>query len=283
MRTKLLLGVGVLALGLTACQPFHTPPNPSPHAAPPAAIQAMRQELRADIRLGPKRSTTALTWNWGGYAVTSGNIEAPDFTTFSAASGSWRIPRVVCPTATTRGVGAEDTIVADWVGLDGFNTQTVEQLGSSSQCFDGHAYYYTWYEMYPSATVSPNGQSFPVAQLASPGDVITASITTNPNTSMYHLSLTDAQHPAVSFTAHKACSECQDASAEWVVERPSYGVGVVPEADFGHTTFTDIAYTAQGANRLYQMQTIDATGTYYLQESGPLVNHSFTSTWKGSY
>ena len=277
-----LFCVGGYVAGRTSGPGLGSTEKQVPTRPPASARAALTAALRADTRTGPDHSATALTWNWGGYAVTSGGFGGPDDTIFTAASGTWRIPEVTCPQAGTRGVGAEDTIVADWVGLDGFNDLTVEQLGTSSQCFNGHAYYYTWYEMYPNATVSP-GQDFPIAQLASAGDTVTASITTTVDGDAYKMVLTDTQHPAVSFNVTRNCDYCSDSSAEWVVERPAYGIGVVPEADFQRTTFSNIRYTSDGANHGYVMDTIDATDTYYLQVSSQPRNHSFTSEWKGSY
>ena len=35
------------------------------------------------------------------------------------------------------------------VGLDGFGSSTVEQVGTSVDCSSGRPVYYAWYEMYP--------------------------------------------------------------------------------------------------------------------------------------
>lgn len=48
---------------------------------------------------------------------------------------------------------AEDRVTSEWVGLDGATDTTVEQDGTASQCFEGTALYYSWYEMYPAGTV----------------------------------------------------------------------------------------------------------------------------------
>ncbi len=66
--------------------------------------------------------------------------------TFTKVSGAWTVPTVTCTN--------EDRITSDWVGLDGFSSSTVEQDGTVSQCFEGQAVYYTWYEMYPAGTIA---------------------------------------------------------------------------------------------------------------------------------
>jgi Peptidase A4 family len=36
-----------------------------------------------------------------------------------------------------------------WVGIDGYSTGTVEQIGTDSDCSNGSPSYYAWYEFYP--------------------------------------------------------------------------------------------------------------------------------------
>lgn len=40
------------------------------------------------------------------------------------------------------------------MGLDGFDNQTVEQDGTLAYCFEGAAYYFTWWEMFPGGSVT---------------------------------------------------------------------------------------------------------------------------------
>ncbi len=78
---------------------------------------------------------------------------------------------------------AEDQITSDWVGLDGFNSGTVEQLGTISWCFQGTPTYFTWYEMFPAGTIE-------VGTTLKPGDKIAASVTRTGTS--YALKLTDS-------------------------------------------------------------------------------------------
>ena len=216
-------------------------------------------------------------YNWGGYAE-SYAWNSPG--TFARVSGTWTIPAVTCPTAATAGIGAQDLIAADWVGLDGFSSGTVEQLGSMSQCFEGVATYLVWWEMYPGGSSQ--------VSFAHAGDVIHASVVRTTSES-YRLSLTDRTNPEASFTTIQSCQVmdlCQNDSAEWVVERPAYDIGITPLADYGTTSFTDLSVTVRHSRYKFSTNsiwTVDATDSYLLAKVSPLVNKSFTSTWENSY
>ena len=238
---------------------------------------------RAYLRLNDARMLRAKTdgsfkaYNWGGYAdVYAWN----SLGTFARVSGTWTIPAVTCPTAATTGVGAQDLIVADWVGLDGFSSGTVEQLGSMSQCFEGVATYFVWWEMYPGGTSQ--------VSFAQPGDVIHASIVRETSES-YRLKLTDRTNPEASFSTTQSCMVvdlCENDSAEWIVERPAYQIGITPEADYGKTTFTNLAVTVRHSRykfSTYGIWTVDATDSYMLAGVSPLASDGFTSTWRNSY
>lgn len=138
-------------------------------------------------------------------------------------SGSWTVPAVTC----TR----EDRITSDWVGLDGLTSSTVEQDGTVSQCFEDKAVYYSWYEMYPAGTIE-------VGSTVAAGDKISASVSRS--SANYTLALTDSTNAANSFSEAASCATttCLDTSAEWIAERPSYSIGIVPEAQFSRVTFT---------------------------------------------
>src|SRR5215470_6007383 len=104
-----------------------------------------------------KNVTATGSFNWSGYADT-----ATKHQTFTKVSGSWTAPSVTC--------NAEDQITTNWVGLDGFNSSTVEQLGTVSWCFQGKPIYFTWFAMFPHGATG-------VGQSLAPGDKIAASVT----------------------------------------------------------------------------------------------------------
>jgi hypothetical protein len=218
-------------------------------------------------------STDVGSYNWAGYADLA-TVEG----TFTKAAGAWTVPAVTCT--------PEDRITSDWVGLDGVTTSTVEQDGTTSQCFEGVALYYSWYELFPANTVA-------VGETVAPGDKISASVTRSGTS--YTLKLTDSTHTANSFshTATCALATCKDESAEWIAERPEYAsTGMVPEAQFTTVSFTGASVTADGktttisgyAGANDNIVCLDSTRSYDLVTTSGLTNGAaFTNAWKNSY
>src|SRR5215469_6635121 len=145
--------------------------------------------------------TQVKSLNWAGYADdnTAG-------TTYSTVTGNWSEPAVTCPAH-----GTQDAVF--WVGIDGFSSGTVEQDGTLAQCNRGTATYFSWWEMFPTNSIQVVGSS------VSPGDSISASVVRSGST--YTLKVTDATHPANSFSTTQTCSTCTNTSAEWIAEAPS--------------------------------------------------------------
>lgn len=219
----------------------------------------------------PVSSNAAASFNWSGYADTS--TTAGEFT---AVSGKWVTPAVRC--------GREDQLTSEWVGLDGFGTETVEQDGTISWCFEHHPVYFTWYEMYPAGTVE-------VGTTLRPYDRIAASVTDTAGS--YSLKLTDYSHPADSFaeTATCAAATCLDESAEWIAERPAFSIGIAPLAEYWHWALADGAETAGGVagtigsgpgSTAITME--DATASYPLSVPSPLLGGTaFATSWRNSW
>jgi Peptidase A4 family len=214
--------------------------------------------------------------NWSGFAdsdTTSGS-------TVTSVSGDWTIPAVRC---LPRPYQNQDAFLANWVGIDGFNDQTVEQLGTATQCFEGVEYYSVWYEMYPANTVE-EGTAACIADNVNcprPGDRISASVTVTPGSdgnNNYVLKLTDHTRPQESFSTAQTCAAdtCLDSSAEWIIERPAvlppFGVQILPLADFTATAFDRGSLVAGGVKSsiggfngpVYDISMNDDTASYYL-------------------
>jgi hypothetical protein len=209
--------------------------------------------------------------------------------------------------------------VAEWVGLDGVNDDTVEQLGTDTNCFEGVEYYYEWTEMYPSGTLVQgttacfnNNTDCP-----RPGDQIQASVVSTPGTggnNDYTLKLTDLSDAAQNFSVPATCpaTECLNSSAEWVVERPAYetvfGPQIVPQADYGQAAFENgtvgSGHTSTTIENypgtVYDIAMVDDTESYILScpgQSGPpgqlllpsgcpsarVSRGGFSVTWDGSF
>ena len=279
----LLAGALTLIAGTGGTVPGH-----ASHAAYPAPlISAARASLARYLRhyhpqamlagharAGRNGITASPSFNWSGYADGASTTPAG---TFTAVSGAWTAPSVTC--------GAEDQITVDWVGLDGMFSGTPEQLGTLAWCYRGSPLYYTWWQMpgrminYPTMTVQP-------------GDKISASVTRSGT--KYTLTLTDATTTANSFTTKQTCAAttCQDESAEWISERPSFGIGIPPLAHYSAFKITKGAQTSGGKagtigsfSTVNEIPMIDATNSYNLNNVSSLSKgqNGFTTTWQNSY
>jgi len=169
-------------------------------------------------RVVPSVSFNSQSTNWSGYAVAAaaGSV--------SSVSGSWNVPAV-----TGSGYSAQ------WVGIDGWTSTTVEQIGTEADYLGGSAQYYAWYEMYPA-----NYFTIPVPIKA--GDAISAGVTYG--SGVFSLTLADTT-TGKSDTVTQSAPGVQRSSAEWIVEAPS-SYSVLPLANFGSVTFTSAKATVGG-------------------------------------
>jgi hypothetical protein len=155
--------------------------------------------------------------NWSGYASFG--------STFTDVKGSWTQPAAKC--------NGKSTYASFWVGLDGYDSSTVEQLGTEAHCSHGKAVYYAWWEMFPnvshtigSFTVTP-GASYTAEVQSAGGDDFSLTLSgggNNPFTLTTQLGL----DPALS-------------SAEWIAEAPSLcakSCRELPLTNFGTVTFS---------------------------------------------
>jgi hypothetical protein len=174
---------------------------------------------------GPRiRDASGNSINWSGYAVNAAAGSVTD------VKGSWIVPAVV-------GAVSKRSIQYSsfWVGIDGSNSNTVEQCGTDSDWVNGQAVYYAWYEFYPAPSVTIS--NFPVK----PGDAITANVVNNGGGS-FTLTITNASemNPATgapyTFTTTGSVNSAHASSAEWIAEAPSGG-SILPLADFGTVYF----------------------------------------------
>jgi hypothetical protein len=162
------------------------------------------------------RSTSSGNWsstNWSGYAVTGSKGSV------TSVQGSWVVPTVT---------GTKTAYSSFWVGIDGFNSSTVEQIGTDSDIKNGKPAYYAWYEFYPNPMVEISIVTI------SPGDIISASVTYSGST--FTVSITD-DNTGKSFSTSGKVRNAARSSAEWIAEAPSSMRGVLPLANFGTVNF----------------------------------------------
>ena len=227
--------------------------------------------------------------NWAGYGVTGANGSVTDVT------ASWTVPAVKCPAAPTG-------YAAFWVGIDGFSSRTVEQIGTDSDCVSVNGRqtdtptYYAWYEFYPQGSYLVE---FPHA--VQPGDFITAQVkfigqTSNPRhggaADQFTATITDVTQQNETFSVTSSVTGAGMSSAEWIAEAPCCGKGnlVLPLSDFGYASFSSagatLSKTAAAINASTpNLQTITMVGEksstlIKAQPSIPLgSNGSFGVTW----
>jgi hypothetical protein len=130
-----------------------------------------------------------------------------------------------------------------WIGMDGFQDGTVEQTGTSADCFYGTVNYYAWYEFYPSGSVT--------AFSVSPGDAIKATVTysglNGGGTPTFKTTITDTTSSATSTSPTTAVTGALRNSAEWIDESPYYN-GYLGLTQVGQIKFTSASATIGGTS-----------------------------------
>jgi hypothetical protein len=172
---------------------------------------------------------------WAGYAITASTI--------TTVTGTFTLPQVDCTS-----YGRTD--MAFWVGIDGFNTPTVEQTGVEAACGPDGLVYKPWYETFPQPAVY-------IDQSAAAGDHFTVTVQrAEPHT--YALTLQDTTTPWT-YTTTQTAQDDADATAEWIVERGSRRVPSFDQVSFENcaadgkaigTYDTATAVTLQGRTSL---------------------------------
>jgi Peptidase A4 family len=181
--------------------------------------------------------------NWAGYVIN------PGYRQVNAVGGSWVQPTIS---------GPNESETAIWVGIDGWASNTVEQIGTNVTVVNGVPKYYAWWAMYPEDpnTVAIDTTSSGAPFNVNPGDRIQAEVlylsSSGPVTSTFLLSITDTPvdgGPVETFsTTQTSTADPLRSSAEWVVETPLQTAGPPPEcwqlANFDKVTFTGAWATA---------------------------------------
>jgi hypothetical protein len=207
------------------------------------------------VHIGHPSSTST---NWSGYAATG--------STFTSVSASWVQPAGSCTSATRYS--------SFWVGLDGYNSNSVEQTGTDTDCSGGRPVYYGWYEMYPNP-------SYNFGSTVSAGDTIKATVTYT-GSNKYTLTLQDVTKNWTATTS-KTLSGAPRNSAEVIIEAPccTNSGGILPLANFG--TVHVSGSTANGS----AIGSFSPTGITMVNNSnqdkdtitGLTSNENFSATW----
>jgi peptidase A4-like protein len=202
----------------------------------------------------------ATSTNWSGYAASGGP--------YTSVSASWVQPTGQCS-------GENGDYSSFWVGLDGYSSNSVEQTGTDTDCINGSAQYYGWYEMYPNPSNS-FGHSI------SPGDTINATVT-YAGSNKYTLTLADST-AGWSTSTSQTLSGAPRGSAEVIVEAPSSITGVLPLADFGTVNISDALVDGSpiGNDSPAEIAMVNSGGTSKDTISPLNGGENFSATWEGS-
>jgi hypothetical protein len=155
--------------------------------------------------------------NWSGYASIN--------STFTDVNGSWTQPAATC--------NGKSTYSSFWLGLDGYSSSTVEQLGTEADCSKGKPVYYAWWEIFPdpSRTVS--------RFVVTPGVTYTAEVKVVAG----DLTLTLSGGGNQPFSLTTGVGSASLSSAEWIAEAPSMctksGCHELALTNFGTVNFSD--------------------------------------------
>jgi Peptidase A4 family len=198
-----------------------------PLAHPAHAFRTHPMQLGTHPMQRGTKFNTVSSNNWSGFATYGDH--------FRFVSATYTIPSLNCA------VSPDGSFDSEWVGLDGYTSSTVEQVGNFAECSGGTPSYFAFYEMYPSDSVSFSG--------VNPGDSITASVYFNG--SQWELTLVDNTNGAAGFSVTQPCpsgSTCHNANAEIISEVPNGGPPSASLADYGIVGFTHITITDTAAH-----------------------------------
>jgi len=285
MRTKRIFTTALAAAALTGAACLTGLTGSASAAVTSAAVTSAAAADNVPVPGGPMvtanapghSSATVISENWSGYAATAGKKQ------FTYVHSTFVQPAVTCP-------GVPNQWTSNWVGLDGYNTPTVEQDGTDAHC--GGAgnttpKYEAWYELYPANSVNV----FAVHA----GDIIDTSVSYA--NGEFTLTVSDLSTGKTSTTT-AACSTCARASAEWIIERPALcnnagtSCFLTELADFGTATMSgDEAQVAGGKVKgvggftnipIDMVDPVSGGGFISLDTVGALSGKSFTATWDRS-
>lgn len=237
MKRKLITGF-VVAIALVAVMLIPAAADTQP-ATNPEVVQILE-----DPRVHVQESTSS---NWAGYAVeenasvnsTTGELYGGTAGVVTNVTAVWVVPSV-------SGTKKSTTYSAVWVGIDGYDSQTVEQIGTEQDWVKGSARYYAWFEMYPNA-------GYRILAPVKPGDMITAEVQYSGG--QFVLTITDSPVKGkrgwtFTTTQPNFASPAARDSAEWIVEAPSSLSGgelqTLPLANFGTVDFSGAQATLGG-------------------------------------
>jgi hypothetical protein len=224
-------------------------------------------------RSSPTTQTTST--NWCGYVAGTDLDGSSGNGTVDYVAGSWVVP--------TLEATAGNNFCAIWVGIDGFNSDSVEQIGTSHDWSNGAQQNYAWFEMYPNGSYEITG--FPLND----GDMISGRVAYKGNGVFKMVLFNYTQGVSVTIPASYTTSMSPLRScAEWIVEAPFSGM-ILPLSDFQTVTFNYCSAIINGISGLInsgewmndEITLADSSGTVQAQPTVLLKGGScFQVAWK---
>lgn len=186
------------------------------------------------------------SYNWAGYAVCEplskclNGSAVPS--TVTDVKGTWVVPAVFGASGSTCPDSQKTWFDASvWIGIDGFTSQTVEQTGTSSDCFYGHVFYYAWYEFYPNPSVTISNI------VVKPGNTMTAEVSYSAG--QFKVTITDVTTSMTNSSAPTTVPGADMNSAEWIVESAYASQGILSLTHVKQIAFTSASATLNGTAR----------------------------------
>jgi hypothetical protein len=203
--------------------------------------------------------TTSESYNWSGYAVTGSTGSV------TQVQASWVVPAVNC--SETSGDGT-NVYAAFWTGIDGWTSNTVEQIGTDSDCVSPSGTpatptYYAWFEFYPQPGYyigNPNNGF--TGYIVAPGDSMSAEVTSSGSGGgprggqRFTVTITDETR-GWTFTTSSTVPGARQSSAEWIAETP-----------YGCSTSTEFCYLSDFGVVGYGLQNTGVAKTSYATVNG---------------
>jgi hypothetical protein len=227
----------------------------------------------ANVEMAPRiHVKDGTSTNWSGYAALAVASKKGETQTVTEVKGSWTVPAVS---------GSGTAYSSFWIGIDGYSSNTVEQIGTDSNVINGVPQYSAWYEIYPKYPLT-------LTMTITPGDVIKTEVSTTTK-GVFTLTIIDTStKPIQTFTTTQKCPQAAQSSAEWIAEAP-WSSGVLPLADFGKVTFTGcsatIGSTSGSISRFNNdaINMVTSSGALKASTSGlSKAGATFSVTWESS-
>ncbi len=183
---------------------------------------------------GYNQTKYEISGNWCGYVATTKTSKS-HARSVTRVSGRWNVPTLSPSITSTK------TYSSTWIGIDGFSSPTVEQIGTEHDFSHGKQNNYAWFEMHPQGAFEIIG--FPVRR----NDQIGGEVKYVGN-DLFKLTLVNYTRGVFTVipSTYTKIKKALRNSAEWIVEAPNSSEGLLPLAEFSAITFTQCNATING-------------------------------------